>query len=73
MALTTVTLVRAYARSGEVDEAARLLGDAGEIAAHNSSTRLVKAVREARAELQPWQDTRAVRELDDRFTTYGLG
>ncbi|MGH3887464.1 MAG: hypothetical protein ACRDSZ_13005 [Pseudonocardiaceae bacterium] len=72
VALTSVDLARAYAQSREVDEAARLLGDAGEIAAHNSSTRLITRVQQARTELQPWQDTRAVRELDDRFTTYGL-
>jgi hypothetical protein len=36
VALTSVDLARAYTQSGEIDEAARLLGDAGEIAAGNS-------------------------------------
>ena len=72
VALTTVDLVRAYVRSGEADEATRLLGDAAGIAAHNSSTRLVTRVRQTRAELRPWNDTSAVRELDDRLTAYGL-
>jgi hypothetical protein len=67
VALTSVDLARAYARSREVTEAARLLGDAGEIAAHHSSTRLITRMRQARAELDPWQGVRAVRELDDRL------
>jgi hypothetical protein len=62
----------AYVQCQEIDEAARLLGDAGEIAAGNSSARLSERLLKARAQLQPWQDTRAVRELDDRLTTYGL-
>lgn len=72
VALTAVDLARAYARSGEVNESARLLGEAADIAARNSSTRLVTRVRQARAELQPWQGANVVRELDDRLTTYGL-
>lgn len=72
VALTTVDLGRAYAQSREVDEAARLFGDAGEIAARNSSIRLIERIRQGRAELRPWQDTSAVRELDDRLATYGV-
>lgn len=72
VALTTVDLVRAYTQSHEIDEAARLLGDAGEIAARNSSARLLKAVQQSRAELAPWQNSSAVRELDDRLTTCGV-
>jgi ATP/maltotriose-dependent transcriptional regulator MalT len=71
-ALATVDLARACVRSGEVAEGAHLLGNAGEIAGRHSSTRLITRVQQARAELQPWQDTRAVRELDERLTTYGL-
>ncbi len=67
VALTTVHLGRAYAQVDEIDEAARLIGDAGEIAAHNSSTRLIKVVRQGRADLQPWANTAAVRALDDRL------
>ncbi|MGH3692534.1 MAG: hypothetical protein ACRDRX_00765 [Pseudonocardiaceae bacterium] len=70
VAFTSVNLGRAYAQSGEVEEAARLLGDAGEIAARNSSARLIKILRKSRAELAPWQDSSAVRVLDDRLTSY---
>jgi len=68
----TVDLGTAYLQGEEIDEAARLLGDAGEIAAGNSSARLAERLQQARARLQPWQDTTAVRELDDRLTAYGL-
>ncbi len=67
VALTTVHLGRAYVLVDEIDEAARLIGDAGEIAAHNSSIRLIKVVRQGRADLQPWANTAAVRALDDRL------
>jgi hypothetical protein len=33
---------------------------------------LIETIRCGRAELQPWQGTAAVRELDDRLTTYGV-
>lgn len=72
VALTTVELGRAYTLSGEVGEATRLFGDAGEIAARNSSVRLIETIRRGRAELQPFQGASAVRELDDRLATYGL-
>ncbi|MGH3720137.1 MAG: tetratricopeptide repeat protein [Pseudonocardiaceae bacterium] len=71
VALTTVDLARAYAQSDEVDEAARLLGDAAEIAAGNSSARLVTALRQGRADLRPWADTTTVRALDDRLASCG--
>lgn len=72
MAMTIVDLGEAYAQSEEIDEAARLLGDAGEIAAHNSSARLVGRLKQGRAELQPWEHTAAVRTLDDRWASYGV-
>lgn len=72
IALATVHLGVAYTLSNEVDEAAWLLGDAGEIAACNSSVRLIGQVQQARAGVQPWQDTAAVRTLDERLTSYGL-
>lgn len=72
VALTTVDLARAYAQSDEVDEAARLLGDAAEIAAGNSSARLVTRVRQGRADLRPWANTATVRALDDRLASCGV-
>ncbi|MGH3932310.1 MAG: hypothetical protein ACRDTF_20315 [Pseudonocardiaceae bacterium] len=72
IAFTTVDLSMAYVQCEEIDEAARLLGDAGELAAGNSSARLTEQLRQARTQLQPWQGTNAVRELDDRLASYGV-
>ncbi|MGH3915567.1 MAG: hypothetical protein ACRDTC_19495 [Pseudonocardiaceae bacterium] len=71
-AFITVGLSMAYVQCEEIDETARLLGDAAEIAAGNSSARLTERLRQARAQLQPWQDTNAVHQLDDRLATYAL-
>jgi hypothetical protein len=62
-------LGNAQLQAGEIDEAARLFGDT---AAQTRSTRLVKELRNTRARMQPWQDTPAVKALDDQLATYGL-
>ncbi len=71
-AFATVHLGMAYIQCKEIDEAARLLGDAGDLAARNSSARLIERLRQGRAELQPWHNTTAVRHLDDRLASYSL-
>jgi hypothetical protein len=72
VAMTIVELGKAYVQCKEVDEAARLLGDAGELAARNSSARLLERLNQGRAELQPWNHTAAVRQLDERLASYGI-
>jgi len=72
VAFTTIDLGRAQVQCQEIDEAARLLGDAGEIAALNSSARLVELLKQGRTELQPWENTAAVHTLDDRLKSYGI-
>lgn len=72
LGFVTMKLGIARMQSHEIDEAARLLGDAGEIAASNSSARLAKQVQQARADMRPWQHTAAIRALDDRLASYGL-
>ena len=72
MAFTIVDLSEAHVQCNEIGEAARLFGDAGEIAVHNSSARLIGRLKQGRAELQPWNDTIAVRALDDRLASYSL-
>jgi tetratricopeptide (TPR) repeat protein len=72
VALTIVDLAEAYVQCTEIDEATRLLGDAGDIAAGHSSVRLIGRLEQARAGMQPWQHTAAVRTLDDRLAAYGL-
>lgn len=72
MAMTLIDLSEAHAQCREIDEAARLLGDAGEIAARNSSARLAERLRQAHAELCPGKDTAAVRQLGDRLASFGI-
>lgn len=49
----TVFLGMAQVQRKEIEEAARLLGDAGEVAAGNSSARLTERLQQARVQLQP--------------------
>jgi tetratricopeptide (TPR) repeat protein len=72
VAMATIGLSEAYVQCTEIEEAARLLGDAGEIAAGNSSVRLSGRLVEARAGMQPWGDTAAVRGLDERLASLGV-
>jgi transcriptional regulator with XRE-family HTH domain len=71
-AVCTLHLGNAHVQSGEIDEAARVVGDAAGFAGQTRSARLVKELRTTRARMQPWQDTHAVKELDDRLAAYGL-
>jgi tetratricopeptide (TPR) repeat protein len=72
VALATVGLSAAYVQCNEIDEAARLLGDAGDIAAGHSSARLIGRLEQARAGMQPWEHTAAVRTLDERLEGSGM-
>lgn len=53
----------------EISEAAAVIGEATGIVTGHSSTRLAHSVRQARAQLQPWQDNRYVRDLDKKLHT----
>jgi transcriptional regulator with XRE-family HTH domain/tetratricopeptide (TPR) repeat protein len=64
----TLQLGNAHLQSGEIDEAARVIGSA---AAFATSPRHLGEIRKARVEMQPWHDTIAVKELDEQMT--GLG
>ncbi|MGH3797508.1 MAG: helix-turn-helix transcriptional regulator [Pseudonocardiaceae bacterium] len=71
-AVCTLHLGNAHLQSGEIDEAARLVGSAADLAAQTRSARLVKELRTTRGHLQPWQSTQAVKTLDDQLAAYGL-
>jgi tetratricopeptide (TPR) repeat protein len=73
LAFTTLRLATARLQSGEVEEAAQLIGDGALLATRNRSTRLTKEVRTTRARLQPWQETPAVQELDEQLSGMGFG
>ncbi|MGH3702508.1 MAG: hypothetical protein ACRDQY_24285 [Pseudonocardiaceae bacterium] len=72
VAMTIIDLSEAYVQCTEIDEAARLLGDAAAMAAANSSARLIDRLVQARAGMQTWQDTAAVRALDEWLGEYGV-
>jgi hypothetical protein len=72
MAFCTLHLGVARLHCGEVEEAARVIGDGVVLASQSPSVRLTREVRAARAQLEPWKDTRAVRELDERLVGVGL-
>ncbi len=72
VAMTIVDLAQAYVQCNEIDEAARLLGDAGEIAKNDGSLRLIERLEQARAGMLPWQYTAPVRTLNERLAAYGL-
>jgi len=73
LAVCTLRLATARLQSGEVEEATRVLGDGALLAARNRSVRLSHEVRTIRASMQPWHDTAAVKELDERLRGMGFG
>ena len=72
-ALCTLHLGNAHLQAGEIDEAARVIGNAAGLAAQNRQARLVKELRTARTRMQPWQRTQAIRALDERLARCGMG
>ena len=56
----------------EIGEAARILGGAADVASVSSSPRLTAELRTARAQLQPWRGTRAVKTLDAQLAACGV-
>lgn len=72
LAACTLRLGTAHLQSGEIEEAARVIGDGALLATQIRSARLAREVRTARAQMQPWQGTKAVRALDERLAGMGL-
>jgi hypothetical protein len=72
VAFSTLALAEAHVRGRDIDRAAQVLGDAGELVARNRSARLTQRLRAGRSQLAQWGSARAVRALDDRLATYGL-
>ncbi|MGH3781785.1 MAG: hypothetical protein ACRDRO_14480 [Pseudonocardiaceae bacterium] len=65
-------MTNARLQSGEIEEAARVVGNAAVLAAQTRSTRLVKKLRTTLARMRPWQDTSAAMVLDDQLMAWGL-
>src|SRR5262249_19326882 len=72
VAFSTLTLAEAHARARDVDRAAQVLGDAGELVARTRSARLTQCLRAGRSQLAQWGTSKAVRTLDARLAAYGL-
>jgi transcriptional regulator with XRE-family HTH domain/tetratricopeptide (TPR) repeat protein len=71
-AVCTLHLGNAHLQSVEIDEAARVVGDAAGLAVQTRSARLIKELHATRARMQPWQGTQAVSVLDDQLAACGL-
>ena len=72
LAFCNLRLSTARLLCGEIEEAARLTSEGALLATKNRSTRLTSEVKTARGRLQPWHDTAAVKELDERLWGMGL-
>ncbi|HYT25956.1 MAG TPA: regulator, partial [Actinomycetota bacterium] len=57
-------LASAYAQQGEIEEACRLAGDSLTNAMRTGSARELQRIHEFRRELEPWNETSAVKGLD---------
>ncbi len=73
LAYCTLRLGTARLLSGEVEEAARVIGEGALLAARISSARLKNEVKTARGRLQPWHSTAAVKEMDEGLRGMGFG
>jgi tetratricopeptide (TPR) repeat protein len=71
-AVCVLHLGNAHLQAGEVNEAARVIGEGALLATKTRSVRLTGEVRAARRRLQPWHDMPAVRELDERLRGLGM-
>ena len=71
-AFCALRLGNAHLESGEIEEAARVVGNAVSPIAQIRSERLVQELRTTRARMQPWRDTPAVKALDEQLATDGL-
>ncbi|MGH3885667.1 MAG: hypothetical protein ACRDSZ_03695, partial [Pseudonocardiaceae bacterium] len=67
-----VRLATALVLCEEIGEAARILGAAAGTASASPSPRLTADLRTARARLQPWAGTHAVKTLDAQLAAFGI-
>jgi hypothetical protein len=69
-AMTLARKAEAQAKQGDVTGACRTLNEAGRLTTLVGSVRLSRQIARVRTELQPWETTAAVRELDARLAQY---
>jgi hypothetical protein len=73
LAYCTLRLGTARLLSGEVEEAARVIGEGTLLATRIRSARLTSEAKAARGRMQPWQDMPVVKALDERLAGCGMG
>jgi hypothetical protein len=73
LAYCTLRLGTARLLVGEVDEATHVIGEGALLAARIRSARLTSEVKTARDRMEPWEDTSAVKALDERLVGLGFG
>jgi hypothetical protein len=73
LAFCTLRLGTDHLQSGEVEEAARVIGDGALLATQNRSARLTNEIKATRARMQPWHGTQAVQTLDEQLAAMGFG
>ena len=72
IAMAKLEISTAHVQAGDIDEATVTLASVGDFVSQNRADRLVKQMHSIRAALKPWQDTPAVKQLDDQLHTSGL-
>ena len=72
IAMAKLEISTAHVQAGDIDEATVTLASVGDFVSQNRADRLVKQMHSIRATLKPWQDTPAVKQLDDQLHTSGL-
>ena len=73
LAFCKLRLGTARLQSGEVDEAARVIGEGALLATKNCSARLTSEVKVARGRMRPWEGTQTVKGLDEVLAGLGFG
>lgn len=64
---------KAHIAHGNVDQASQVITEAAHSMMINRSPRLNQIIRDARADLTPWQRTKPVRQLDQTLRDYRIG
>jgi tetratricopeptide (TPR) repeat protein len=72
LAYCTLRLGTAHLLSGDIEEATRVIGEGALLAGRIRSTRLTSEVKAARGRMEPWRETQAVKELDERLAGCGM-
>ncbi|UGQ12511.1 hypothetical protein LO772_02525 [Yinghuangia sp. ASG 101] len=64
---------KAHIADSNVDAASQVITEAARLTTINRSPRLNRIIRDARADLTPWQRTKPVRRLDEALRDYNIG